>query len=224
MIWHQVTTLSLMLKPLSTLVYSTLCFYFFESCVMSSIKPLSKMHQRLQAKAEERTALGDTFPKQTNTFWDDARALYEQSLDAINVTHGQLAHFLSYVIQDPARMALIKDPVTLVNNINVLARDINEHSNRLNAIFAKHSDRSGTTVSPDDTMLVIKLNGEYADALEVYQAVMMPTVAHIFEQIGAIEELLANEQATQAASAAAALADVNVVSDAVIKTEEASHA
>lgn len=191
---------------------------------MSSIKPLSKMHQRLQTKVEERTALGDDFAKQTNTFWDDARALYEQSLEAINVTHGQLAQFLSYVIVDPARMALIKDPATLVNNINLLTRDISEHGNRLNAIFAKHSDRSGSTTGPDDTMLVIKLNGEYADALEVYQAVMMPTVAHIFEQIGAIEELLANEQATQAAAAAAALTDVNVVSDVTIKNEEAAHA
>ena len=191
---------------------------------MSSVKPLSKIHQRIQTKPEDRPELGqpsiNIFSEQKNTFWDDANALYEESIQAIATTHGQLVHFLNNVINDPERLPHIRDPQTLVQNINLLSKDIEQHVARLNAIHAKHADRKGSTTGPDDIMLIFKINGEYADALEVYDTLVSPTVAHIFEQIGAIEELLAAKEAAREAAAQAALTDVNVVSDVVIKSQE----
>jgi L-serine deaminase len=192
--------------------------------MVTSAKSLSKIHQRVNAKAEERLALGSEIKMKPNTFWDDANEVFEKSMNGIEATNGQLAGILQAVVLDPERMSRVTDPKTLVNNINLLTRDISEHTARLHAIHAKHVTRSGGTVDADDTMMVVSINGEYADALEVYETVVMPTVTHILEQIGVIEELIASEQAAKEAAAVTALQDVNVVSDVEIKTETVNHA
>ena len=182
-------------------------------------KPLSKMHQRLNDKADERKALGG----QNNTFWSDAHELHDKSLEAIEETHGRLASLLTHTLGDPERLARITDPQTLTSNVMLLTRDVQEHVERINAIFAKHVERTGSTTGPDDVMEVISINGEYADALEVYQTVIMPTVMHIFEQIGAIEELIEAEEAAKRDQALQAQCDVNVITDVQIKNESPAH-
>lgn len=132
-----------------------------------------------------------------NTFWDDAKELYEKSLSAIEQTHGELAHFLKSLVSDPSKVELISDKTGLIGNINLLNRDIGEHTARLNAIFATHSTRTGGTVTPDEHMAVIQIHGQYHDALEIYDSTIMPTVTHIFEQIGAIEDLLNAQQTSE---------------------------
>ena len=144
--------------------------------------------EKRQRKAAEKTIA-------VNTFWDDARDLYHKSVSAINQTHGQLAYFLKTLVADPERVALIKDVTGLVGNINLLSRDIEEHSQRLAAIFATHSEKHGGTSTPDEHLSVIQIHGQYHDALEIYDTTIMPTVTHIFEQIGAIEELLISQEA-----------------------------
>lgn len=179
---------------------------------------LSKIHQRVHDGAAKRKAL-ETFKNQENTFWDDAQNMYAQSLEAIELTHGQLGLAVKAVLSDPETRQHIKDPTLLTQNLNILSRDIDEHVGRINAIYEKHKDRHGKTADPDDVMKVITINGEYADALEVFEKVSMPTVTHIFEQIGAIEELIAAQRAATEAAAQAALADVNIISDVQDKNE-----
>jgi hypothetical protein len=192
--------------------------------MVKATKTLSKIHQRVNATVDARTPLGQEISVKPNTFWDDATEVFEGSMNAIEATNGQLAGILQAVVSDADRMSRITDPKTLVTNINLLTRDISEHTARLHAIHAKHVTRSGGTTDADDTMMVVSINGEYADALEVYQTVVMPTVSHILEQIGVIEELIASEQAAKDAAKEAALLDVNIVSDADIKIKEDDHA
>jgi hypothetical protein len=192
--------------------------------MVKAIKNLSKIHQRVNSMSKDRTALGQEITVKPNTFWDDANEVFEGSMNAIEATNGQLAGILQAVVADPDRMSRITDPKMLVTNINLLTRDISEHTARLHAIHAKHVTRSGGTTDADDTMMVVSINGEYADALEVYQTVVMPTVSHILEQIGVIEEMIASEQAAKAAAKDAELLDINVISDAEIKTKAVDHA
>lgn len=191
--------------------------------------PMSKMHQRVSTAVGMNTPLPT--PNKTpppNTFWDSARSTYTDSMLAVELTHGKLCDFLEMVMADPARMAKIQDPTTLTANIELLTKDIGEHKTRLEAIYAQHAHRSGTTTDADDTMTMLKVNGEYTDALEVYDTVVMPTVNHIFEQIGVIEEALLEDQrqrdAKLAEQALTALQDPNVISDVQIKDKVASHA
>lgn len=184
----------------------------------------SKMHKRVLDKAAERAELGSDKVK-PNTFWDDARVLYEKSISALDYTHGQLGAHLENHIKDPIRLGLIEDPVTLTKNIDLLTRDIAEHVARLNAIYADHSDKYGSAEDPDAIMAVISINGRYSDALEAYETVIAPTVTQIFEQIGAIDELIACQEKEAMDKHLQQLQDVNVVSDVEIKTpqEETPH-
>ena len=102
-----------------------------------SLKPLSKIHQRVTTKQEDRIFLEKTNALPPNTFWDDASTLYHKSIQAVELTHGQLSVFLTDLMNDPARVSLVADPATLVANITLLTRDIGEHVDRLNAIYAQ---------------------------------------------------------------------------------------
>ncbi len=179
---------------------------------MSSGKPLSKMHQRLNQATDTREKLG-----KSNTFWDDAAHMYQSSIQAIDTTHGTLALFLKEIIADPARLAMITDAQTLISNNNLLTRDIGEHVEHLNAIYETHKDKKGSSTDPDDHMLLLKVNGQYHDAIDVYNTTIMPTVTHIFEQIGVIEQLIAQEEMKKKEVEARRLADPRHISDVVVK-------
>ena len=172
--------------------------------------------EKRQRKAAEKTIA-------VNTFWDDARDLYYKSVSAIDQTHGQLAHFLRTLVADPEKVAMIKDTAGLVNNINLLSRDIEEHSQRLAAIFATHSDKSGGTSTPDEHLSVIQIHGQYHDALEIYDTTIMPTVTHIFEQIGAIEELLMSQQEEASSELSESVEEVTDVTVNETQKEKAEH-
>jgi hypothetical protein len=176
---------------------------------MSSGKPLSKMHQRVNTLSEKRIALdeGEKQPMALNTFWDDAESVYTKSVLAIDQTHGQLVGFLKELVNDPQRLNSVADGPTLVNNINLLTRDIGEHKALLEAIHDEHKGFSGSTTTPDDHMAVLAIHGKYSDALEIYDSTIMPTVAHIFEQIGAVDELLKNAALTKSEEQSKALAE-----------------
>ena len=191
---------------------------------------VSKIQQRVNQPSHERSPVVNATPKGVetaipevrhttapNTFWDEAQAVYRKSIMAIQDTHGQLAAYLETLVADTALFAKIADGKTLLSNIQLLSVDIEAHVQRLNAIHEKHKDRFGGTQTPDDNMLVIQIHGQYADAIEVYESTIMPTVGHIFEQIGAAEELLALEKANAEAAQQQQLADPTVVSDVAVK-------
>lgn len=161
-----------------------------------------KRQAKASAKAEQRNNPQVAQPVVvSNTFWDDARDLYEKSIWAVQYTHGQLSDYLRSMISNPETLEKMKDNVELISNIQLLTRDIGEHKDRLTAIYQMHKDRSGGSTTPDEHMSVIRIHGEYHDALEMYESTIMPTVTHIFEQIGIIDQFL-EEQKTEEVPAA----------------------
>jgi len=191
---------------------------------------ISKIQARLATPSEERELNASATPKgvdsplppvsQTtspNTFWDDAEKMFTDSMLAIEATHGQLAEHLTQLMSDDGAYAKITDGEGLLSNVRLLGQDINVHISRLNAIHAKHAGRTGGTITPDDNMHVIQINGMYYDALEIYNNTIMPTVSHIFEQIGAAELLLQAELEQQLADNAAKAQDPSYVTDVVVK-------
>lgn len=152
-------------------------------------KQLSKIHQRVLGKVSENPNK-DKKDVSNNNFWNDAEQHYVASIGAIAQVEGTLSVTLKQFTNDKAKLALIKEPEALADNINILTKDILEHTDRLNAIHKKHCDRTGGTVTPDEHMELLSIHGEYADALEIYQANIIPTVTYILEQIGATEELI----------------------------------
>lgn len=148
-----------------------------------SIK-LSKMHQKVIDKKNLAKGISN------NVFWDEAESHYQNCMNAIHQVEGQLVDVLSDLTQHQEKLALVQDQQALANNINILNKDVQEHIQRLNTIHAKHQDRSGGTCSPDEHMLLLQIHGEYAEALDIYQANILPTISFILEQIGAAEALI----------------------------------
>lgn len=202
----------------------------------------SPIQARLVTPAAERELVASATPKGVvspippvrstvapNHFWDDAQSMYSKSIGAIQQTHGQLSTYLQSLTQSPTLMAKVTDVEGLVANIRLMTRDIAEHIDRLNGIYARHRTRTGGTQTPDDHMNLIQIHGLYADAVDIHNNVIMPTVSHIFEQIGIAQDLLdqelaATSKAAEEAQAAeqAALVDPSVISDVAVKDVQAA--
>lgn len=193
---------------------------------MKSATKISKMHARVNAAKEDRIDLGDTsnIKIAENTFWDDANETHKVITEGIAKSYSELASVVQSIVADPERLAAVKEPMLLAENIKLVTRDVGDHIDRINRIHDEHKDKTGGTTDPDDHIRVLQINGQYADAMEIYQTVVMPSVSHIFEQIGGAEEVLMRKQmqamleeklAQEAAQVA--LTDVNVVSDVQVK-------
>lgn len=173
---------------------------------MASAKTVSKIHQRVLDK--NRLALSDEPKIAKNTFWDDAQDHYRNSLAAIVQVEATLRDELVEFTRDRVKLDLIEDQQGLANNINILTKDISEHVNRLNNIYAKHKDKHGSTITPDEHMELLHIHGEYADALEIYQANIVPTTAYILEQISIVEKKLLEQNS---------ITDPTVITDVEVK-------
>ena len=153
------------------------------------------MQARVNASAEEREFM-DALRKNPppNAFWDDAQKCYEVSIQGLEQTHGQLVDHIQAMMADPVRKAKITDMPGLLANVNLLTKDIATHVAILNEVHALHAGKTGGTVAPEEHLEVIAINGRYADAIEMYNTVIMPTVTHIFEQIKLTEELIEDQK------------------------------
>ena len=147
-----------------------------------STPQISKMHNRVNNA------------KRPNRFWDDAEKHYQMSIDVVQQTEGSLLVLLQQITENPVALSRVADQRLLADNINGLTRDLDSHLSRLNEIHAKHATKSGATEGPDDAMLVLQVNGEYAEALAIYDATIRPTYVHILEQIGALDAMIAQSQ------------------------------
>jgi hypothetical protein len=97
---------------------------------------------------------------------------------------------------------------------------VQTHLAALNELYARHKDKTGGTTAPEEYLEVIGLHGQYSDAIQVYNTVIMPTVSHIFEQIRLTEEIVEDQirVLTEAVEQDLKnLADPNVISDVEVK-------
>lgn len=179
---------------------------------------ISKIHKRVNSTAEERLMEKASKVKApVNTFWDEAEKAYITCIDGIQQTHGLLVEHIQGIMADPEARKKIKDEKGLAENINLLTKDISTHVEQLNAIHEKHKDRTGGTLTPDDHMLVLQINGEYAQVIELYQTVTLPTVAHIFEQTNITSDIIEQQIKDSLEQKQKDLLDPTVISDVIVK-------
>lgn len=175
----------------------------------------SKMHQRVKDREKGKKSSSD------NGLWDSAEQHFVNSVVAIDQAQGLIASVLEEIVKDPEKFKLIKDPETLNENVNLLNKDIQRHSDLLNGIHEKHQGRTGPAKTQDDYMSVLQVNCEYAEAMEVYEANIQPTMHHILELIGVSDEIVQNQQAAgelpDQPYVDPALVDPTVVSDITFK-------
>lgn len=200
-------------------------------------KKLSKIHQRINMTAAQRNVT-DKLQKQLkktkndstpdnltdllkqlsdlnvdmpqNDFWDLANKHYDLSKEAMQNVEGALVSKLQSIVADEAAFNNLQDAPQLLSNIKVLVKDIESHAKRLDGIHDQHKDKTGGTMNPDEHIQVININQQYADALEIYEANIVPNTAHILEQIGTIEDALEEFKKSQ-------ITDVSVVTDVEVK-------
>lgn len=173
---------------------------------------LSNMHQRVNnAKAGiEQLPLG--VKPQDNKFWDEAQKIYRKCREGSVKGHIQLIQHIQFIMSAPELLDAITDKPTLAQNLTSLSRDISTHIARLDAIYAKHSDRHGGANTPEDLVKYLNINGEYIDAVEIYDGVVLPVVGHIYELIRCVDPLIPAYLEKQKKEKE--LMDPNVVSDA----------
>lgn len=179
-----------------------------------SNKKISKMHQRA-LDSKKAKAIND------NNFWDDCNAHYDMSTQAIHKVEGTLAEDLEVIVNTPELMSEIKDVVGLESNLTILRKDITDHVARLNDIKENHKDKTGGIKTPEEGVEVIQINGKYQEAMEIYNANVIPVVCHIYEQIAPAQKKLYEmiQKLSEEDKQKQDITDPNVVSDAVVKGE-----
>ena len=173
-----------------------------------SVPKISKIHARVQARGNPQLM------RQTNQFWDEAQNFYTMCKQAIVKVEGNLAEQLATVVDNPELFAKVSDPKALVENVELLNRDLVEHNARLDAIYAKHADKVGGVSTLEEANAVTTINGEYASAMEVYDANIAPIVSSVLDQIGGTANFVA---AIAEDKEFQQLQDVNVVTDIEVK-------
>jgi len=177
---------------------------------------VSKMQQRVNNAAAgiENIPLDSAMEKANNNFWDEANTHFYNCMAAVNQVEGTLCKELIMFSQTPDLLKYVTDQQKLANNIQILNKDLKEHIERLNGIHIKHQNKTGGTKTPDEHMFLLKINGEYVEALDIYNANIIPSVSTILEQIGAAQALV--DEVTKDKKIQE-LQDPNIVSDIEIK-------
>lgn len=175
--------------------------------------------------AELRQALksleGMTMP--TDPFWDEAEKCYQSIVTQVVSANEQLVKYLTDTFEVKPEL---KSNAVLASLIQGVTNDISSIFSRLDAIHARHANKSGAFKTPDEAIECTYVNSDYAEIVELYQVTLLPSINHILDVTGAIDEALAAATAEQAQQ----LLDPNVVSDVAVRevtqatTEEAPQA
>lgn len=146
---------------------------------------------------------------QNTSVWDDVSNICRSCYGLLR-SHLELQK----VIENVNIRSAIKDTSLFEKNIRVLTKDLISLNQELLALNELHKDKKGKATNPDDHLLGISIYEKYHMFMERHQNVVMPTVAHLIDQLGEAEKILAD------AKQKADITDPSVISDAVIVTDD----
>lgn len=155
-----------------------------------------KSHARLQRDAEaKKNGEGKISMQQRvgknakinplNNCWDDLNTIYESCAQLIF----QHVHLASYLRNQPL-MCEVVNRDQLVANIQLLSNDLGKLRDELTEINNQHNTKSGGSQDPDEVMFTITIYEQYQLFMQRHDAVVMPTVYHIVEQLDQAEKKL----------------------------------
>lgn len=111
-----------------------------------------------------------------NRGWDALKVIF-QNCAAYTIAPSSLTPF----IKNAELTAKIADQTKLLQQCNLLKRDVAEYANRLQAIFDRHKNRDGDVTDADQLMEVLQLQEQYIQWATSYEAVVIPTITAILD-------------------------------------------
>lgn len=135
-----------------------------------------------------------------NKNWDELQARYAECRNLLLMHLG-----VGNILQNPEITGELSqgEAKTLINNIQILTRDLDARATELATIYGTHSDKIGGC-DENTIMLSFEIMEKYTQWLSLVEAVVQPTLAHILEITGEVEKrVLAKQAAT----------DPNVITD-----------
>lgn len=165
-----------------------------------------------RALAKEERSKGIKTMKQNNIVacWDDLNNIYGQCVALL-----QQHDYLGQLVENAALIACVADINTFNTNLEQLATDLVTFTNDLASLYALHSGRTGGSDNPDVLLAATSIHENYISWMTKHDAVVLPTLNYLLEQIQAAEILLAKKLAEQEAAAQAQ--DVSVVTDVEVR-------
>ena len=159
-----------------------------------------KSSARLMRDAEQKQSKDYM---RVNKCWDELNEMYVQMTQLLG-QHSALAVFGSNV----ELVAMVADKETLSTNFGILANDLTTMNSELTQIHNQHANMTGGAIDPNVLMQTISIFEQYNLFMERHDAVVMPTVYHIIEQLDRAERKL-----IEVGKIADDLTNVNVISD-----------
>lgn len=133
-----------------------------------------------------------------NTWWDDARNYYEMTRNNIIDSMRELAACVDDAVATKPEINKDAELVALITGLQV---DTVAQLDRLDKIYALHSQYSGAVATPNESMLCIDVNAQYEECAQIHATTTVPTIAHVFDKIGAMTAVLEDAQQAQQAQA-----------------------
>lgn len=143
------------------------------------------------------------------SLWTDLNDIYARCVEMSQVP-GQV----SIILRNKELVQEIGDTTELERHAKRMVHDIKEFKASLEAIHARHIDKTGECKRPDDWMEAINIHEGYLSWIESYQNSVHPTLTRILEISGKAEEALqARKKAEQTTSTQDSLASQGVDHD-----------
>jgi hypothetical protein len=113
--------------------------------------------------------------------WDALNEIYRNC-----VAYSLVPQVLQPYIDNAELTTKIGNLDELLNLVRLLARDVQEFADRLRAIHAQHSHRSGSSGDGNDLMQVFQIQEQYVAWGTSYESVILPTLSAIASMYAAI--------------------------------------
>ena len=147
--------------------------------------------------------------------------------DSLHATHRNVQQFslapalVVPFLRQKEIVAKVDKPRELLAHAELLAKDMTQFSQDLNAIAATHADRTGSSTDADDLVLAIQTNEQYIAWTDRFNDVVMPTVIEI---MGKLQSAGVDVNNLPKVEAPAALMATDVPVDYDAGTEETNNA
>lgn len=148
--------------------------------------------------------------------------------DSLNSMHTELTKYslapalVAPLLRNREVVAKVADKQALLQNAELLGKDVTEFSTRLKSIHAEHAGRTGSSANADEQCAAIQTNEKYLEWIGSFDAVVMPTVLNL---MGQLEQAGANLDEFQFKSPTELVdTDVDLDVDAGSALQEPSHA
>ncbi len=113
--------------------------------------------------------------------WDALNMLYQEVL-VYNLTPASLVpHLRNRELL--AKLQQLGRLQEVVQNAQILERDVRAFRERLSGIYAQHQNRTGSSIDADDQLAAIQVWEQYTQWGASYEQVVIPTIINILEPL-----------------------------------------